>query len=458
MSLLQSLAIPCAKGDATEFELMRHLEQHLPPTEVVGGKWFNYDKETGCWEVGTKDDYRRLALAVINPARRRVTTAHRVLDHLEDSIRKKLDFCGAIRARGLDTVLINTLNKVLIVTPTQIEVKPHDMEYRFTRALQVKYEPGAKHDLYDQVRAQILPNALDQHLLQLLFANVFIPDGRYEVAGVLYGEAGSGKDTLITPLVALFGNTDLGLVTNYSISQICDPRTYTLPRLQFASVNICSELNSKEVEDSSIFKLLVSGQPLPVRDIYDKPFNMITPCKVIFLTNGMPEFRGGTDAERRRMRFIRCEFKPDKVDVLLKEKLRPAHPGALNWLLAGLQELLAMGAASMPLGGPASQEVHERFFASNDPINAFVTTCCILDRTKECPKDDVRRAFATFAEDNDISDKFVKVFFSRLYKRFTSLKPKRSGTDGARVQVITGLCLSETGLQFAKSPPPAVVQ
>lgn len=437
---------------STEHQLTQALLQQLPPTEVVGKRWFSYNSDTGCWEGNDKDTYRRLALAIMHPSRRRVSTAHRILDHLEDLSRTKLNFSGFIKAENFTTTLINTRNKVLRVTPTKIEELDHDMEFRFTHSLAVNYVPGAVWDLFEVARPLIFPDKLDQKLLQYLWANCFIPDARYQISGVLYGEAGSGKDTIMGPFCALFGAPDQGLITHFSLTQICDPKGYFLPLLQFAAVNVCTELNNKQVEDSSIFKTLVAGGALPVRPIYDKPFNMITPCKLLSLSNSIPEFNGGTDAERRRMRFLKCNFKPQQVDVSIKENLTHAHPGTLNWILEGLQELLRMGPAPMPLGGASSQEVHTRFFANNDPLNNFVTTYCTFDREAKCPKTDLAHAFHIYAQDNNMSEKLEGVFFRRLYNRFTNLEPRRVGADGARIQVVCGIRLNEEGHKLANTP------
>jgi P4 family phage/plasmid primase-like protien len=449
--LLSNTTIVSQAATATEYEMMRALMEQLPATEVVGKRWFSYNSATGCWEDSDKDSYRHLALAIMAPGKRQVTKAHRILDHLEDMIRKKLHFHGFIKAESFNTILINCKNKVLRVTSTTIEVLEHDMEYRFTRSLEVDYEPESVNQLFLDVLLEIWDEAEDRELYQLLWANVLIPDARYEVSPVLYGEAGSGKDTIMGAPMALFGSPDKGLITNFSIAQICDPRSYALPQLQFAAVNVCTELNSKEVEDSSIFKTLVSGGAVPARQIYDKPFNMTTPCKIFSQSNNMPEFRAGTDAERRRLRFLRCMFRPRVVDVSVKERLKVSHPGTLNWMLAGLQKLLAMGTTTMPYGGKASQEVHARFFANNDPLNGFITAYCTFDPTAECAKEDVRQAFCLYAEDNDISKGFRDSFFRSLYKRFTSLTTKRGGCDGARIQLIVGLKLNEAGQQYIKS-------
>jgi P4 family phage/plasmid primase-like protien len=450
--LLSTITIERQPPQATEHQLVHALMEQLPPTEVVGKRWFSYNAATGCWEDSDKDAYRHLALQIIDPSRRQVSKAHKVLDHLEDLIRRKLDFSGFIRALDFTTILINTKNKVLKVTPDCVEVLDHDEDYRFTRSLEVDYDPTARHDLFLATLEATWDEPEDRLLYQLLWGNVFIPDARYESSPVLYGEAGAGKDTIMASPMAIFGPPERGLITNFSIAQICDPKSYSLPQLQFAAVNVCTELNSKEVEDSSIFKTIVSGGTLPARQIYDKPFNMTTPCKIFSLSNNMPEFRGGTDAERRRLRFLRCNHKPATVDVSLKERLRAIHPGTLNWMLEGLQLLLRMGVKTMPYGGVASREVHERFFANNDPLNGFITTYCIFDRAAQTPKEDLRKLFAIYAETNDISEGFTKSFFRSLYKRFPNLEPKRVGKDLNRTHVVCGIRLNDAAKAAQDDP------
>lgn len=452
--LLSSIKIIAQPAKKSEYELVQALTQQLPLTEVVSKRWFTYNEATGCWEDNDKDSYRHMALQIMSAGERTVTRAHRVLDHLEDTIRKKLDFHGFIKAEGFSTILINTKNKVLRVTAGNIEVLEHDFTYRFTRSLDVDYDPEAVNRLFLDTLVQVLDDSEDRDLLQLLWANAFIPDARYAVCGVLYGEAGAGKDTIMGPFMSLFGSPDKGLITNFSIAQICDPKSYALPQLQFAAVNVCTELNNTEVQDSSIFKTIVAGGSVPARAIYDKPFNMTTPCKLFGMSNNLPEFKGGTDAERRRMRYIRCNFKPTVIDVSLKERLNVAHPGTLNWILAGLQKLLAMGVQPMPFGGPASREVHDRFFANNDPLLGFVTKYCIFDKDAKTDKDHIRELFALYSEDNDISKEFAKSFFRALYKRFPNIQGKRVQTTYERHNMVLGLRLNQVALDDLKPVQP----
>jgi putative DNA primase/helicase len=451
--LLSQLRPDAYRPGASEFELVNYLTQQLPATEVVGARWFSYNDATGCWEDGTKDDYRHIALACISGQQRRIRLAHSILDHYEDTARRKLNFCGAFKADGLAAVLINTLNKVLRVSADKIEVLEHDRAFRFTRSLEVDYVPGAINELLMQQLPLTLPDALDRDLFQMLNGNIFIPDARYEVFGVIYGEAGSGKDTIMAPIVALFGPPERGLITTFSINQISDASSYVLPMLQFAAVNVCTELNSREVEDSSIFKMLVSGQPISTRMIYDKPINMSTACKQLFLTNNMPNFRFGTAAEGRRLRALYTTYKPEKVDVMVKERLKACHPGTLNWMIEGLQRLLRMGPQPMPLGGERSQEVHTRFSASNDPIKDFVTNYCVMEKANTVSNADMLKAVAAYGEDNNLHSNFVRGFLQKMLNRFPNLQTRRLGSDGERIRILTGIKLNMEGIKLAADGP-----
>ena len=62
---------------------------------------------------------------------------------------------------------------------------------------------------------------------------------------------------------------------------------YHLPGLRDSIVNLGTELNATEMADSSVFKSLVSGEPIEAREIYGKPGVMKTTCKLWFLANNL---------------------------------------------------------------------------------------------------------------------------------------------------------------------------
>src|SRR5262249_53024801 len=147
------------------------------------------------------------------------------------------------------------------------------------------------------------------------------------------------------------------------MSQICDPKSYHIPKLKFAAVNLGTELDAVELGDSTTFKAIVSGEPIEARPIYGAPFTMQTSCKLWFLSNTLPRFKHGTEAELRRTRFLRFDFLPPKKDITLKSRLALEPNGVFGWMLAGLVK--ALNVPQIPFGGCNSHQVHDRFRISN---------------------------------------------------------------------------------------------
>ena len=101
--------------------------------------------------------------------------------------------------------------------------------------------------------------------------------------------------------------------------------------------------------DSSVFKSLVSGEPIEVRKIYGRPGMMRITCKLWFLANNLPRFKHGTAAEVRRLRFLNFSRKPGKPDNSLKQRLQHECNGIFNWMVLRLFELLKL--KQLPEGG-----------------------------------------------------------------------------------------------------------
>lgn len=434
-----SLASPAP----SEWEYANRLEKRLPPTRCVGNRWFCYDK--GVWEETSSQIFRPIAQNIFPATRRTERKAQVLLSHLEGRWQTKESlFHGTLAFTSTGSVIINILNGVLEVWPDKVTLKTHDAGHYFTRCLNVAYDPKSESPLYLSTLDQSLPDANDRHLFKLCMGNFLLPDCRFETALVCYGESGSGKSTLAHPIELIFGTSDRGLLTRLSMSQICDPNCYSLAKLRYACVNLGTELQSIAVEESANFKTLVSGESLEARPIYHAPFTMHTHCKFWFLANNLPRFKNGTDAELRRMRFLRFEMKPEKPDVLLKQKLEAETSGVFNLMIAGLQEALRL--ARMPYGGQHSQNVHERFKVSNDPLGTFVKRFCLFSREATVAKATLQEAFAAYCDIYSLPKAIDTHFFKLLYERFPDVQEMRKRDPKAsngRLQTISGIMLTE---------------
>ncbi len=394
--------------------------------------------EAGAFKRTSRDIYRPAALEILPVEFRTHRGASSLLDHLEGRSQKPSDLLrGFYTFDESGAVLINAENGIIRVTSDrEPELLPHSDSHFFTLKTAARFNLQARADLFSSKLGEMLPDKKDRDLLQLCLANCLYPDCRFEVALVCYGEAGCGKSTIAEPVAAALGGE---LVARLSMQQICDPRSYHLPKLKNAAVNLGTELDVIAVDESANFKTIISGEPVEARPIYGEPFTMQTACKLWFLANGLPRFKNGTEAELRRTRFIRFDKQPTVKDVTLKSRLLAERDGVFNFMLSGLQRLLTLNA--IPLGGPESQAVHARFKISNDPLGSFIAEHCEFSSEASETKDALNSAFMGFCETNGTPAGFGDFFWKRLYERFTTLGEIRRYNGGDRIRYVSGIRL-----------------
>lgn len=417
---------------------------HLKLVKTVGSTWYVY--KDGVWRDRRRDYYRPLAYAVTDPAQWKARLESAALSQVEGRMQCEGNvFRGAVAMHD-GKVAINVQNGILLVDGDSITRMEHNHEFYFTRALSVEYDPAAVCPLYREKMVECLPHEDDRHLKQLLYGNFLYPEAYYEVVGIDIGEAGAGKSTLAEPITHILGSGEGGLLTSLSLSQICDPNCYALAKLRYALVNLGTELQSLAIDESENFKKIISGEPFEARPIYSAPFTMTTHPKLWFLANNIPRFKNGTDAELRRARFVIFSVKPKVPDLMLKAKLRGELPGIFNFMLEGLQMLLRE--KRIPLGGPNSRAVHERFRVSNDTIKAFIEECCVKAPDASASKEAIGSAYTTFCEQFSLPFKGDAHFFQKLYDRFPDIiDSKKRGEGGKRVPSVVGLGLKELPAQ-----------
>jgi putative DNA primase/helicase len=242
---------------------------------------------------------------------------------------------------------------------------------------------------------------------------------------------------LISGLEAVFGTE---LCRHLSLEQICDPQSKLLAQLQYAAVNIATELNAIETVGGETFKQLVSGERVQADRKYLTDISMQTACKFLFATNYLPRFQHGTDAELRRLRFLKFDHRPAVVDVTLKSRIAEERDGILLWMLDGLRKLLKN--AQFPEGGKKATETRARFKLQNDSIGAFVDECCRLRSDDEEIKSHLYDAYQEFCKAGGIPPFEENGFFRELYAR-CNLRAVRRRDGDQRTQRVVGIVLKE---------------
>jgi putative DNA primase/helicase len=411
--------LPMPNGGKDKFDELKFSQAFMRKAPAILTKnddWFAYDGK--CWRPRIKDTFKRLSMEVLPPSHRLARHSKAIMDHVEITrqMTEDMEFRSAVAWDG-DSVLVNVNNGVLRVTSDSVTVEPHSKDLMFTGCFGANWNGAdAATPLFTKTLSETLHDHKDIALFQWFAGYCLYPDCKqHEVFLICYGPGGTGKSTLADAIVHAFA--DDVLVTRLSLAQICTsgPGSYSLPSMQTALVNLGTELDTVEMDESANFKQLVSGEPIVARSIYGKPFKMQTTCKLWFLSNGLPRFKSGTDAEYRRARFLSFSKKPAQKDPTLKDKLREERDGILAWLVDGLQAILQ--GIPAPMGGDHSAAVLKRFELSNDPIGCFMREYCIVSPELQTPKDDVIGAFTEFLDSHQFPHRTREYFFRALYER-----------------------------------------
>jgi putative DNA primase/helicase len=239
--------------------------------------------------------------------------------------------------------LINLKNGTFVFSITGSYLKDFDKADFIRYKLPFAYDPEAECPKFIAYINRVLPDKEKQMVIAEFLGYVFIRNSllKLEKSLILYGSGANGKSVLFDIIQKLLGPDN---VSNFSLQSLTDPNGYTRSLLTGKLLNYASEISSKM--NPTLFKQLVSGEPVEARMIYGKPFILRDYARFIFNTNVLP-----ADVENNPgffRRFIIIEFDQtiadeEKNPMLANEIIQEELPGVFNWVLEGMNRLLKQG-------------------------------------------------------------------------------------------------------------------
>jgi len=404
----------------------------LPPIYAVGTNWFAY--ENGVWKPTTYHIYRPDVRSILPEKFRKQSKISVILKHIE-SIHQISDsaFKSFYTTSG-NAILINVKNGMVKVEGNSAILVPHDKNLNFTRQVDASYNPSATCPIFHRTVGEALPDELDRRLLQLFIGSTLLPSSKFEATLFCYGPTGNGKSTVSEAALSFFNNT---LIEHISMANLCNKNGYYTPLLKDVAVNLGTELDASAVGESGIYKTLVSGESMAARAIRGNPFTLTTTAKLMFLSNNLPSFKHGTEAELRRMRFLHFNQVLTHKDVNLKHDLIQERDGIFLWAIQGLIQLLQL--KEMPHGGGSSSAVHERFAVRNDPFGRFIATRCRKNPDGYVLKSELKKSLLNFYKENGIPPVDDRLIVSKLLDSNPNLKETQPRLTGKKLRVINGI-------------------
>lgn len=270
-----------------------------------------------------------------------------------------------------DNVLINLKNGTFEINTEGTQIRPFNPNDFITYQLPFEYNPEAEAPIFKNYLNEVLPDKERQNVLAEFLGFLFIKHNsnrlKEEKALILYGGGANGKSVFFQVVSALLGDEN---TSNYSLQSLTNENGYFRAKIANKLVNYASEINGKL--ESSIFKQLVSGEPVEARLPYGEPFTLKQYAKLIFNCNDLPKEVEQTNAYFRRFLIIPFDvtIPPEKQDKNLHNKIIETElSGVFNWVLEGLNRLLVQKGFSKCT---AAEEAVADYKKQSDSVKMFI--------------------------------------------------------------------------------------
>lgn len=188
------------------------------------------------------------------------------------------------------------------------QLKPHTPN--FLSKNQIPYNFSEKYDEQSmEILMNILKTIVEEESIPVLLEYI----GMCMTVGILhqqfiilYGEGGNGKSTLLTLITNLLGAAN---VSNVSLEDLSNDKSFTLGLLEGKLANIGGELGKNGVVDMKNLKLLTGEDKVRMEKKFKDSEFKSSYAKMIFSCNFIPSFNESGTAIKRRLRIVNCPYK-----------------------------------------------------------------------------------------------------------------------------------------------------
>ncbi|KQS84271.1 phage/plasmid primase, P4 family [Rhizobium sp. Leaf383] len=282
----------------------------------------------------------------------------------------------AIAASPLRNSYVKGVNFANGYLTEKIELVAHAEDFGMTYTLPYRYMPEkAGHmPMFDQFLNDCWATdpdygdkllALQEAIGVSLMARA--PD--YEMAFLLFGQAGSGKSVLQSIMKGLvpFGSSASIAPTDWG--------DRFLPAEMFGKIiNFAGELSETRPIPGDIFKKVVSGESMTVQYKNGQPFNFDPEAAHWFNSNFLPKTRDSSEGFNRRWLILEFNNRVDpskRIIDLDQQILEHEREAIVAWAIQGYKRVLDQGKFTMPTSCLA---LVESMAADNNTVRHFLTS------------------------------------------------------------------------------------
>lgn len=311
-----------------------------------------------------------------------------------------------------------------------LTLKKHDPKYLSSIRIPVKYNPSATCPKIKQFLTDILP-ADCQDLIYEIVGHLLFPDCRFQKAFMLTGQGSNGKTVLLAMIEHFIGTKNTSSVSLQDLSE----NKFRAAELSGKLVNIFPDISSKFMEDSALFKAMVSGDRITVERKGQNPFQIKNTARLMFSANEIPRSKDNSYAFFRRWIIIKFsqsfpEGDPRRDENLLAKITTPEEmSGLLNMALEGFARLCTNRRFSQP---ESIVYELEKYKTDNDTVKQFVPECCNIAESAWTEKSKLYEAYKKWCTDGSFHAVTRQKFNVRLVEICPGVYEDRNGTTGRK--------------------------
>ncbi|WP_260336798.1 DNA primase family protein [Clostridium perfringens] len=292
--------------------------------------------------------------------------------------------------------LVNVRNGLLDIR--DMSFKEHTPSYLSTVQLNVEYNPQAHCPQFEKFLNEVLDCRLIP-LVQEILGYLLTTNTSAQKSFVLLGPARTGKSTLLWVVeYLLLGKKN---VSNIPWQEIGDK--FKTAELLGKLANVFSDLPSKSIDDTGIFKVVTGEDYLMAEKKNKNPFKFRPFARLVFSCNELPKnYVDRTEGFYRRLIIVpfNRQIEKNKIDKALKYKFQREKEGILNWALEGLKRLYENNFEFSE--NELTDEVKKEYKRENNNVISFVEECCEIDSLFSCSRIEIYESYKEFCGESGL--------------------------------------------------------
>ena len=403
------------------------LAKHLSETRDVyyGGESFLI-YENGVYNISGEKEAGRIIMDYMLPNYCIMASIRDCRDQWDILVSKDFDDFNR------NPYLVNVRNGLLDIR--DMSFKEHTPSYLSTVQLNVEYNPQVDCPQFKKFLNEVLDCKLIP-LVQEIVGYLLTTNTASQKAFVFWGPARTGKSTLLWVVeYLLLGKKN---VSNIPWQEIGDK--FKTAELLGKLANVFSDLPSKSIDDTGIFKVVTGEDYLMAEKKNKNPFKFKPFARLVFSCNELPRnYVDRTEGFYRRLIIVpfNRQIEKNKIDKALKYKFQREKEGIFNWALEGLKRLYENNFEFSE--NELTDGVKKEYKRENNNVISFVEECCELDGLFSCSRIEIYEAYKEFCVEAGLKT-LSQIKFNKELEGNFNITRSRSGKlrswNGVRIKL-----------------------